>query len=302
MSFKERPDKERQLELVWGSTMENINPKKLIIVGTRKFKGDFYDFLMGMYGDTMAIVVWTPWREDGTLRCPEKWTEDRLEKKKSVLPAYMWYAEYMQDPKPMEGGDWDDVDYDTPLHHDYYDYVCIIIDRATTKNKTSDYTGFIVVLKERDKWNYLVIKDYTGRYGFEELKQKIESVYGIIRVQYPSSNVIVVLEKQGGGDDLYDSARSQSYGWTKHCVLYHSSRPKEDKIRDSLGTAEIRDGKKILKNIKFLPELKNSMVVEQVRTFPGCMAFNDDGIDALSMGIDELDKRNYNNTNWVFQV
>ena len=112
------------------------------------------------------------------------------------------------------------------------------------------------------------------------------------------------MEKQGGVDDMYSSAKTFGMKWANHAIMVHSNRNKEEKIRDALGTAEIvSDGSKkikYLKHTKFMHNLSNSQLVEQIRTFPGCMAFNDDAIDCYAMGLMELEKKNKNLSYWRF--
>lgn len=200
MSFKERPQKESMVELIWSSTVANITAHevsivpKMIIIGTRKFKGDFYDFATEMYQEDLNIIKSTPWNEDGTLLCPELWTEEMLEKRKREIGVYMFSAEFMQDPKPVEGGDWDDVQYISQHGGKFaYDKAIISVDRATTQNAKSDYTGFVIILRERSSTREcVVLEDLTGKYDFETTKNKIQETYDYLRQTLLDCSVMVV--------------------------------------------------------------------------------------------------------------
>ena len=295
------PSQQRDLENRWNTNISYITRGKLIVVGTRKFKMDFLEYLVLQFGDDMVLDLKTPYNEDGSLLAPQLHTQKFLDAmKRRDITSFL--AEMMQDPKPIEGGDWDNVHFTiAPTGKFDYDWACISIDRATTKNKTSDYTGFIVILREKGRYNYLILQDLTDKLSFEETKDKIEEVYNYLDKAFLDCGVMVRMEKQGGGEDLYNSAKTQNYKWANHCNLVHSNRPKEDKIRDALGTAETINSTKYLKNVKVVENLKKSKVVEQIRTFPGCLAFEDDAVDAFAMGIMELEDKYINDLEgWKF--
>ena len=295
-----RPSMQRDLENQWNYTLSKITRGKLIIVGTRKFKMDFLEYLIIQFGDALVLDIKTPYNEDGSLLAPELHTIEYLDAMKA-RDIVSWFAEMMQEPKPIEGGDWDNVHY--TLSHSGkldYDWAVIAIDRATTQNKTSDETGFVVILRERGKYKYVILRDLTSKMTFEFTKDKIQEVYDQLRDFFLECGVIVRMEKQGGGEDLYNSALTTNYKWASHCHLVHSQRNKEDKIRDALGSAEEINKTKFLKNVKVVENLRGSKVVEQIRTFPGCLAYQDDAIDAAAMGIMELEDMYLTNKKWSF--
>ena len=309
IQHQSHPSDQLKLQRQWNSTISKIGRGdvteegrmgKIIVVGTRKFKGDFLEYLTTQFGDDMFVDIKTPYNADGSLLAPELHTFEFLDTMKH-RDIVSWHSEMMQNPHPIEGGDWDKVHYAIGYTGKFdYDWACISVDRATTQNKTSDYTGFVVVLREKGTYNYFVLQDLTDRMTFEDTKNKIEEVYDYLRKVFLECGVIIRMEKQGGGEDLYNSANTQNYKWAQHCNLVHSNRPKEDKIRDALGTAETINKVKFLKNIVFIENLKKSKVVEQVRTFPGCLAFEDDAVDALSMAIMELEDQYIVKEKWRF--
>ena len=86
--WKER-HKEEDLEQFFRSTIANINPDKMMNVGTKKFEEDFYQFLQDVYEEDMVVYKRTPFldkkdprynkEEDNpsNLLCPERWIDDK---------------------------------------------------------------------------------------------------------------------------------------------------------------------------------------------------------------------------------
>ena len=82
--WKER-HKEEDLERFFRSTIANINPDKMMTVGTKKFEEDFYQFIQDVYEDDIIVYKRTPFldpkdprygkEEDNpsNLLCPERW-------------------------------------------------------------------------------------------------------------------------------------------------------------------------------------------------------------------------------------
>jgi hypothetical protein len=84
-TFKDERHKEQKLEDFFESTIISINPNKLMIVGTKKFKEDFYEFIRKKYEEDIFLYIRTPFlpKEDErygnepdnpfNLTCPERW-------------------------------------------------------------------------------------------------------------------------------------------------------------------------------------------------------------------------------------
>jgi hypothetical protein len=143
ISFMKERHKEESLELKFQSQLYSINPDKWSFTGTHKFEGDFFDFIKDTFGDKLVIYQSGPFRKDGSLLCPERFTHPKLstydvdvlpyraiqdphtreikpifnevgEKIKKIpkkdlaairkhVKEYAWHSEYLQDPKVIEG-------------------------------------------------------------------------------------------------------------------------------------------------------------------------------------------------------
>ncbi len=290
-TFREERHKEIKLERKWRSTLSNINAEKIIFSGTRKFEEDFFYFIDLTYKNQLAKYIRSTHLKPGqkrynvdlknnphNLTCPERWTEEMLIAKRAEIGEYDWFAEYEQEPHPITGEVWTQVKYEfAPKHWKEYDVAEINVDSATTTKKGSSYTGITVVLKEKDSYNFLVINDLTGMYEFEQKLAIIERLYNFLRNNYFDANVIVVIEKQGGGDDLYSSAMSRDFKFASHAHLVHSTREKLSRIRDYL-EVPIRSGR-----VKFIHNIRTSELIKEILNFPYSAKL--DAIDSLATGI-----------------
>lgn len=290
-TFREERHKETKLERKWRSTLSNINAEKIIFSGTRKFEEDFFYFIDLTYKNQLAKYIRSTHLKSGQARynndlinnphnllCPERWTEDMLIAKRAEIGEYDWFAEYEQEPHPITGEVWTKVGYRlAPKFWTEYKVAEINVDSATTTKKGSSYTGITVVLKEKDAYNFLVINDLTGMYEFEEKLAIIERLYNHLRNVYYHANVIIVIEKQGGGDDLYSSAMSRDFAFASHAHLIHSTREKLSRIRDYL-EVPIRS-----ERVKFLENLRTSELIKEILNFPYSAKL--DAIDSLATGI-----------------
>lgn len=224
-----------------------------------------------------------------------------LMKKKRAMKEYWWGAEYMQDPHPVTGEIWEKVHYTKDFQGTAaYDLCCISIDRATTQKRKSDETGIIQMFRERGSYpsiewdekgnevevmrhNYLVTNDYTRKIRMTDLVTKVDEIYRDFIITYRSAiKLVIVVEKQGGGDDFCDLALDAGYRWAHLITRVHNTRNKWARIEDNLGTPITNA------NIRFLEDLVDSKVIHQIRTAPH--PNHDDAIDALSNGYYECEK------------
>ena len=88
-TFRKERHKETDLEEFFLSTIVNINPDKLMTVGTKKFEDDFYQFIQEVYEDDMIVYKRTPFLDPqdprygkesdnpDNLLCPERWISEK---------------------------------------------------------------------------------------------------------------------------------------------------------------------------------------------------------------------------------
>lgn len=293
-SFIDFPHKEEALERRFKSTILNIHPHKWIFAGTRKFEGDFFDFLRATFKKKLHIYQRAPYNDKegnpidlddpaGSVLCPEMFTRARLKEIRRENGQYWWSAEYKQDPHPITGEIWDRIPF-APAGFPFpeVDVVVISVDRATTTNESSDLTGITVIARRRTDGRKRCLDDQTGKYTFEETLATVQELYRNYRNLYPRSTIRVVVEKQGGGEDFCSSARSRGIPFANALVEVHSSRDKIRRITDYL-EVPIKTSR-----LAFVNPLKNSEVVEECETFPYCRHF--DAIDSLATGVHAMEE------------
>lgn len=229
------------------------------------------------------------------LIAPELYTHEHFEAMQAEdLESFM--AEMMQDPTPLSGKRWKSVKFKDQIKDMHeYDLMFYYIDRATTTNDTSDYTGWLQGLREKAKQRErngpyiakrLIINDFTDHITMEELMYRLSKDIDLFHRRWSYISIIIIIEKQGGGDDFYASIQTRSEfehegkkikNYIRECAIVHpetSTGDKGQRIRNRLGGP--------LDNylIRFLKSLQGSMVVKQVLDHP----YNDkiDALDALS--------------------
>jgi phage terminase large subunit-like protein len=225
MSFRKERHKEESLELHFDSTLYGIQPDKWSFTGTRKFEGDFFDFLDKKFGSDIVSYVRGIWEDEekGELLCPEMFTHPRvptyeadLEEGKEDLAQVrehvgedIWSSDFQQKPYNRAGLVWKKVKYkfsiDTPYVR-YYDLAFIYIDRATTLNKDSDYTGLVMGLRYKGNGKRLITHDYTMKISMNNALVLCNAFAIVYKLKYEYMQILMVVEKQGGGDDYLESA------------------------------------------------------------------------------------------------
>ena len=343
-TFRKERHKEVKVETKYNSTIANINAEKVINSGTRKFDGDFFDFLDNKYGDKMAsykrrthlctpnmehldifkmikwdlvdpeaelyhefmekalskaidhpcynpklseadegyIVHGTP---EQNLLCPERWTEAELKDKREEIGEYWWHAEYEGNPHPITGAVWDKIHY-VPHWDDwtYYDHSFVSVDRATTTNVGSSWTGITVFVRDGRDGSKIVLKDLTGQYDFEETLIIVDQQVKWLKDIFPHAHCHVVVEKQGGGDDFIASAKKRDLDFARYIYPpegFHQTRDKLERIKDYL-RLPIKNGDKAY-GVRFLDSQRNTELIHEILEFPYPMRL--DGIDSLATGI-----------------
>ena len=305
ISFMKERHKEDSLELHFNSSLYGIHPAKWSFTGTRKFEGDFFDFIEAKFGDELVRYVRKTMDENGKLLCPERFThpncstyvQDLREGKRDLakirqhVGEYAWFSEYEQDPHPLLGEVWEAVDYveflDTPVNRKH-DLCWITVDRATTTNvKTSDYTGCVAGVREIRTGNRITTHDFTGITSFDVLLIKINDFVAEFHAKHEGIAIIMVVEKQGGGDDFITMALNMKFfvrpdGTIAKNVIpdlvviipIHNTGNKLQRIKERLNVP--------LKNRKhkFLSSMRHSEVVREILEYPHPAKI--DAIDALA--------------------
>lgn len=319
-NWQAKPSEEKKAENQWLYNLNYIGRKRLFVFGTRKFEGDLLEFLEDRVKN-LAVDIRTPYEMEGEfpnwkpkldkktqkeiLIAPELHTHEELdEKKDDDYDAFM--AEEMQDPRPREGGEWTEDDIHTVLTWGdirLYDMAAISVDPAWTIEQHSDFTGITVILKYRLGRKFLVIRSvikkmktnsWTDRKGVKHIGvlEAVEEMFQWVKGTFPYLNAIIVpFEMNSGGTVMVQQANTYSdiYEFATHIVevKHGPTDPKKDRISAELG-APIRKG-----NVIFLQEIADRCdtktdLMYQILMFPNLK--NDDGVDSLGMGKDELNK------------
>jgi len=228
ISFMKERHKEDMLELRFNSTLYSINPDNWSFTGTRKFEGDFFDFIEDKFGDKLVKYIRGPINPDGSLLCPERFTHPSLSTYKEDLKRtderppkkdlqeiresigeYAWFSDWCQKPHPITGEVWDTMAVVDFLEHPYtrhYPMLWITIDRATTRKtqavkSDADYTGCILGLREFDTGRCIITDDWTGYIDVDELLFRVNMYIIEFHLRYEHIELLQVVETQGGGQD-----------------------------------------------------------------------------------------------------
>jgi len=321
ISFMKEKHKEDTLELHFDSSLYPIHPDKWSFTGTHKFIGDFFTFVENKFGDELVKYKRSTINENGELLCPERYTHPDLEsyeedllsvlgkkdriirdpkidlaKLRKHVGEYTWWSEYEQNPHPITGDIWDHIRkddlLDTPIEVNY-DICWITIDRATTTKTSSSYTGCLLGL--RHKHGYKVIThDWSKHTTLEELLIRLNNFVIDFKKRYGSIRIIMIVEKQGGGDDFLEMCRTRSFFMHQgklisnklaiYCELVplHNIGEKKQRIHDRLYLP--------IKNelIGIMSTLEKSEIYVEILRFPYSNFL--DGIDALANMEYELQK------------
>ena len=229
------------------------------------------------------------------LLCPERWTEAELIIKRDEVGEYWWHSEYEQNPHPITGEVWEQLQYIKSIDGwDAYNMAMIIVDPATAseakragtpaekKLKATSYTGIVIILRHALNGEFHVLYDLTDHYEFEEKLQIVESFFRLLRGKNYEMKVKVTIETQGGGDDIISSATARKeFTFSGHIDEVRQTRDKIMRIDDYL-RVPIKKGK-----IKFHVSLRHSELVNEILNFPYSNKL--DAIDALATGIKQFE-------------
>jgi phage terminase large subunit-like protein len=203
---------------------------------------------------------------------------------------YWWFAEYWNDPHPITGEVWTTIQekliMDTPAERKH-DLLWITIDRATTTNETSSYTGCVIGVRELATGDRIIIDDFTDLIPFYELLIKINDFLIQWRLMYRRMQCVIIIEQQGGGSDFVSMAKSlrefikpdgtrvkNKIPEIAVIIEVHNTGEKYSRIKERL-YAPIKNGK-----IKILHAAKSSEVVKEILNYPHSSKV--DAIDALA--------------------
>jgi phage terminase large subunit-like protein len=309
MSFKKERHKEESLELHFNSTLLGIQPDKWSFTGTRKFEGDFFDFIQSKFKDDLVAYIRGTRDLDGTLLCPEMFThpdestyeadikdgKEDLGKLREHVGEYVWHSDFEQNPHPVAGEVWDHIKFryilDTPLVRKH-DLCFITIDRATTRvsearTKKADFTGCLIGVREKKTGRRIITHDFTGYIDIDTLLNKVNEFVIEFKSKYRQMRIVLIVEKQGGGSDFITLAKKSSKFINSNgeavdnkipelCVIeeIHNTGEKLQRIKDRLGAP--------LKNerIELMSTLKNSEIATEILDFPHSAKL--DAIDGLA--------------------
>ena len=308
--WSEKPSEVKKAKNQWNFNLRYIRRKGLMIFGTRKFIGDPLEHLEimnpKMHIDVLVPYImegkfptWTPVIDPLTkheiISVPELYSWEEIEQKKFVPqedgedPMLAFQAEMMQNPIPSSGKRWQQVAFVQQLEHmNYYDICFFYIDRATTMGVNSDYTGFVQGYRRKQTGVRYVTNDWTDHILLEKLLFDLSVFIRDKHRAWENMSFVVIVEKQGGGDDFEESVNMRSdfewegvrvHNWIREIAHIHaetSTGEKKKRIRDRLG-APIDNAM-----IQFLEYMKNSEVVANILDYP----YNNriDALDALSTG------------------
>lgn len=327
ITFRKERWKERLLERKFESTIYAIGPDKFVFCGTRKFEGDFFDYLQERLGHRLETYCKTPILEDGSLLCPERFTYPKLPTYKSdvragkddlfemreVMGEYSWGSEMDQDPHPVTGEVFDKVKYySNNIRGIDYDYVLLSIDRATTTKDSSDFTGITLVGRNDQE----LVEVELPQFDFVE-GRLIEDPNKTTIKRVPLIRALADYTRKCSLKELADWMEGAIPGW----VDYYSHAHFEIKIekqgggddlislgRDAgyswysyvypsegihqTGNKENRIRNRLVKPIncgylQFSPLLVDSELVQEALSFP--YSSHDDAIDSLATAIFELE-------------
>lgn len=308
--WSEKPSEVKKAKNQWNYNLRYVRKKGLMIFGTRKFIGDPLEHLEHMIPE-MYIDIKTPYVMEGKfptwkpvidkatgreiVAVPELYSWEDLERKKVVPeedgedPKLAFQAEMMQNPMPTAGKRWTSVAYIMELEHmNYYDICFIYIDRATTVKESSDYTGLLQGYRRRETGIRIVTNDWTDHILLEKLLFNLSKFIDLQHRKYEHLMFVIIVEKQGGGDDFEESVKMRSdfewkgikiHNWIREVAYVHtvtSTGDKKKRIRDRLGAPIDNE------MIQFMAYLKKSEVVNNILDYP----YNNkiDALDALSTG------------------
>jgi len=181
---------------------------------------------------------------------------------------------------------------DSPVEVNY-DICWITIDRATTTKSSSSYTGCIIGLRHKNGFK-VITHDWTQHISLEPLLIRLNNFVIDFHNKYQHVRIIIIIEKQGGGDDFVEMARVRNYFISQgklienkiaiyaEIVPLHNIGEKKQRIHDRLYLP--------IKNerIGIMSTMEKSEIYIEILRFPYSNFL--DGIDGLANMEFELQK------------
>lgn len=221
----------------------------------------------------------------------ERLGEDVLHELLNSLGSYAFAGQYLQKPVPIGGGEFktDWINYYASQAFDAKGCnVYILVDPATSKKKTSDYTAMAVWALAPDQ-NYYLIDGIKARLNPTE---RINKIFELHRKWNKKTGKPpkVGWEEYGMMSDVhYITEKQKEINYRFPLIKIKSSMSKQERIRRLIGPMESGQiwlpNDMYVKNHKGLPEnFINDIVDQEMLLFP--FAKHDDFLDAMAMLFD----------------
>lgn len=236
---REEADSETQREKVWewykADFYTRLKPNaSIILIMTRWHEDDLAGRLLqdakeggeqwAVLSLSMEATVNDPLqRAEGEQLWPEWFTIEMLQQAKR--DPRNWLALYQQQPRPDSGGefkkDWIQFYKNKPLSGNKY----ILVDPASEKKKTSDFTSIFVVLLGHDD-NYYVLDMVRDKLN---LTERADLVFKLHKIHKPLTVAYEKYGMQADIDHIKDRMERESYRFNIFEV--GGAMPKNDRIR-----------------------------------------------------------------------
>ena len=336
--WRERPTENQKMIDHFQSNINFIIRSGMEICGTRKFEGDVLEHIIENVED-LVLIKQSPFikcphgnrNDDGTydpcdickdacLLAPEIHGYEGL-MKKMYEDFEKWFAEMMQNPHPMKGGmvDEEDIIYIPKPHWTKTKAICIGVDSTEADLDSVDMCGVVscAMLKDTKVPEFIFLDADVRKMPFRNLyerdknnKKKLKA-RGILETigflvdfyekNYPNVQILIAIERQGGGLFIIKEARQAKLWWFKYVIFEVDKSTRGYDVKKKYGITHTKEKTGRIfselrypikeQQVKFAENLFGSLFIQQVCTFP--KGKYDDGVDAGGMAKDELAKRWY---------
>ena len=331
--WRERPTENEKMINHFQSNINYIIRAGFELTGTCKFEGDPIHHIISTIED-MIVIKQSPFiacehgnrNEDGTydpceicrdlcLLAPEIHSYDSLIKK-MYEDFEAWFAEMMQNPHPMKGGmvDEEECQYVKRPHWTDLQKICIGVDSTEADLDSTDMCGIVscAMYKDTKLPEFVFIDADVRKMPFRNLYERnthklksrgiIETISFFVEYyekNYPNVQILIAIERAGGGLFIIKEARQSKISWFKYVISEVDKSKKGYAKASTYGIKHTKEktGRVFSElrypikegQVKFAENLFGSVFVRQVCTFP--KGKYDDGVDAGGMAKDELLKR-----------
>lgn len=271
----------------------------IIIINTRWHRDDLSGVLLKQQLDTDNEIDDEPWtvvslpaiaeeagdalgRQIGDALWPERWTIDRLLKKKSRTSAYWWNALYQQRPTQHDSAEWPDsyfhegIWFDRWPEHKETQFRVMAVDPSLGKRAQKgkgDYSAII-----------MLTLDTQGRMFVDasiERRSAVQLVEDVCRYGRGFRPHRVGVESNGFQELLLpmftERSKVEGFGLPLAAIYNVGKTKKEDRIR-LVGPFLERSEFRFKRGSK-----GTQLLIDQLKEFP--LGDHDDGPDALEMGV-----------------